>query len=212
MPHLMPRHASDIRAALEPYRDLLLFVAAMLFADAFWKLTVHGDDTSVSVSWLCFDLTPFFDVLARHTAQSVYELLHKYKPELYLSDSLVLGYTGGSGTHIAWSCTPVKQAFIFTAIILAAQPYLIQDSRALHKLWFVPLGIALIYIVNILRIAVIVLIIEHRPDLFSVFHDGVLKYLFYGFIFCLWLQWIVMSAPSIPQDSSDDTAPTADTD
>jgi len=189
MPHLMPRHASDIRKKLAPYRGILLFVAAMLLADWLWKLTVRGDEGNSSVFWLCFDLTPFFDALARHTAQSVYALLHKFKPELYLSDSLVLGYTGGSGTHIAWSCTPVKQAFIFTAIILAAQPYIIKDRRALHKLWFVPLGIGLVYAINILRIAVVVLVIEHHPDLFHLFHDYLLKYLFYGFIFCLWLLW-----------------------
>ena len=188
MPRLMPKHASDIRAALEPYRDILLFVAAMLLADWFWKLTVCGDEGGDSVTWLCFNLTPFFDALARHTAESVYALLQPFKPSLFLSDGLVIGYGGGKATHIAWSCTPVKQAFIFTAIMLAAQPYN-PLKGALHKLWFVPLGVVLVYVFNILRIAVVVLVIEEHPELFSLFHDHLLKYIFYGFIFLIWLLW-----------------------
>lgn len=186
MPRLMPKHASDIRAALEPYRDILLFVAAMLLADWFWKLTVHGDEGGDSVTWLCFNLTPFFDALARHTAESVYALLQPFKPSLFLSDGLVIGYEGGKATHIAWSCTPVKQAFIFTAILLSAPPY---KGMAWHKLWYLPLCLGLVYVVNILRIAVVVLVIENHPELFTLFHDHLLKYIFYGFIFLIWLLW-----------------------
>lgn len=188
MPRLMPKHASDIRAALEPYRDILLFVAAMLLADGFWKLTVHGDEGKDSVVWLCFNLTPFFDALARHTAESVYALLQPFKPSLVLGSGLTLGYEGGSATHIAWSCTPVKQTFIFAVIMLAARPYSPRKG-ALHKLWFIPVGAGLVYVFNILRIAVVTLVIEEHPELFPLFHDHLLKYLFYGFIFLLWVLW-----------------------
>jgi exosortase/archaeosortase family protein len=197
----MPKHASDLLHALKPYRNILIFVVAMLAADAFWKLTVRGDEGSDTVFFLKFNLTQLFDLLASHTARCVYLLLHPFKPDLTLSPSLTLAFSNHHATHIAWSCTPLKQIFIFTATVLAAPPYMLSLPKsalrgtplamsALHKLWFVPVMALLVYAVNILRIAAIVLVIEHHPELFTLFHTYLLKYAFYAVIFLLYLLFL----------------------
>jgi exosortase/archaeosortase family protein len=57
------------------------------------------------------------------------------------------------------------------------------------KLWFIPLGIALCYVINIVRITAITLIVREHQDLFHLFHDFIFKYLYYGIIFLMWVFW-----------------------
>lgn len=59
-----------------------------------------------------------------------------------------------------------------------------------HKLWFIPLGVVCSFAFNLLRIAIITLVIEFHPECFYVLHTYVFKYLFYGFLFALWVVWV----------------------
>ncbi len=190
MPFLMPKHASDILLRLqtvwrkaEPYRDIIVFVIVLLAANWLWKLTVNGDETGEGdVTFLGLVLTPFFDYLAQHIAQAAYVLVSWLRDTVHLTGTH-LWFDSGNGTSIAWSCTPVKQSFIWFWLILAAR------GKWVHKLWFIPLGWLIIYGINILRIVAISLIIEFHPELFDLMHTYVFKYAFYGIMFLLWLAW-----------------------
>ena len=59
----------------------------------------------------------------------------------------------------------------------------------LRKLWFIPLGWLMVYLFNIMRIAIIALLIHHHPSWFDFLHTYLFKYLFYGMIFALWVVW-----------------------
>ena len=60
----------------------------------------------------------------------------------------------------------------------------------LHKIWYIPVTAFLIYVFNILRIALITCIIADHPDWFDLMHTYIMKYVFYGFMFLLWVLFV----------------------
>jgi exosortase/archaeosortase family protein len=168
---------------IAPYVDISLFVVALLAAHFFWKYTVLGDDGGEQVLWFGMDITLLFDILATHVASAVYWLVHLMRDTIHQLPNNTLFFDSGSGVHIVWSCTALKQSFIWLVIMLVAR------GSWLKKLWFIPLGWMAIYVFNLLRITAIVLIMEHHPELFELMHTYVFKYLFYLMMFGLWVWW-----------------------
>ena len=72
---------------------------------------------------------------------------------------------------------------IFLVIMLCAQ------GKWRNKLWFIPLGLALCYAINILRTTSLILIIKSHYNLFPLMHLYILKYLFYILMFLIWVAW-----------------------
>lgn len=169
--------------ALRPYTDIILFVVALLAANYFWKFTVLGDEGGEQVTWFGMNITRPFDILAAHIANAVYWLVHLTRDTIHHLRDNILWFTSGSSVKIVWSCTALKQSFIWLIIMLVAR------GKWLRKLWFIPLGWAGIYIFNILRITWITMIIEHHPELFELMHTYIFKYLFYLMLFGMWVWW-----------------------
>ncbi|MCQ2310681.1 MAG: exosortase/archaeosortase family protein [Paludibacteraceae bacterium] len=188
----MPKRLFD---TLRPYQDILVFVVALLVANCFWKYTVHGDEAGYGdVTWFGLVLTPFFDMVAQQVAQTVYALVAVVRDTVHLQGTHLF-FDSGNGSHIVWSCTPIKQSFIWLCLILAAR------GPWVHKIWYIPAGWVVIYGINIVRIAAISLIIEHHPELFEVMHTYVFKYVFYGLMFLMWLLWIECLVKHFTADS-----------
>ena len=174
---------SVIPKALRPYVDILLFVVALVAANFFWKFTVLGDEGGEQVTWFGIDITAPFDFLAAHIANAVYWVIQLVRDTIHQLPNNILRFDSGSSVRIVWSCTALKQSFIWLIIMLVAR------GKWLRKLWFIPLGFVAIYLFNILRIALIAIIIEHHPELFGLMHSYVFKYMFYLMLFCMWLWW-----------------------
>ena len=176
----MPKLRFDI---LKPYTDIILFVVALLAANYFWKFTVLGDESGIQVTWFGLDITRPFDAMAHHITSIVYGLLSLTNEHVHFLEPNTLRFDTGTSTKIVWSCTALKQSFIWIVIMLVAR------GSWVRKLWFIPLGLACAYLFNILRIALIAMSIEHHPEWFDFLHEYLFKYLFYGMLFCLWLWW-----------------------
>ena len=174
---------SVIPKALRPYVDILLFVVALVAANFFWKFTVLGDEGGEQVTWFGIDITAPFDFLAAHIANAVYWVIQLVRDTIHQLPNNILRFDSGSSVRIVWSCTALKQSFIWLIIMLVAR------GKWLRKLWFIPLGFVAIYLFNILRIALIAMIIEHHPELFELMHSYVFKYLFYLMLFGMWVWW-----------------------
>jgi exosortase/archaeosortase family protein len=59
-----------------------------------------------------------------------------------------------------------------------------------EKLWFIPLGLLIIYISNLFRIVLLVLIKIHFPGSLNFNHKYTFTVLVYGIIFLLWMIWV----------------------
>ncbi|MCQ2347067.1 MAG: exosortase/archaeosortase family protein [Paludibacteraceae bacterium] len=199
-------------ARLLPYADVIIFMVTLLAANYFWKFTVMGDEAGYgAVTWFGINLTPVFDRLAEHTAAAVYWVVSLFRDTIYQADAVTLRFTSGSGSRIVWSCTPLKQSFIWLCLMLATPAVYhhtvpVNGSTSSttdgtsaakervharwHKLWYIPFGWIVIYLFNILRISAIMLFIEFHPEWFNVLHTYIFKYLFYGMMFLLWVIYV----------------------
>lgn len=170
---------------LSPYADILLFVVCLLGANAVWKLCVSGDENGDAVFLFgTWDITFCFDWLAEHTARVVAWWTSLVRPTLTYYPPVVMRFDSGFAVRIVWSCTPIKQSFIWLIIILFAR------GTWKNKLWFVPFGWLCAYLFNILRITLIGFLCEFHPAMFPFWHEYVFKYLFYGMLFLLWVWWV----------------------
>ena len=182
----------EIKTILKPYTDIISFVVALLAANFFWKFTVLGDEGGEQVTWFGFDITAPFEYMAAHIAHIVYWWVDLLRDTIHHYPNNILRFDSGSSVRIVWSCTALKQSFIWVVIMLVAR------GSWRKKLWFIPLGLLAVYVFNIMRIALICLIIEHHPELFEMMHTYIFKYLFYLMLFGLWVWWSTrLSNPSL---------------
>lgn len=164
-----------IKDELGPYRDIIVFMVALVVSNCIWKLSVRGEE--VCILWGLWDITPVFDSMVAHIERAVLALTGTLK-----------------GVRIVWSCTPLKQMFIWVCL-MASTPWIFSPERskareiAARAGWTL-LGLVGIYLVNIARISAIVAIIQVHPDWFEILHTYIFKYLFYAVMFLLWIGYV----------------------
>lgn len=91
---------------------------------------------------------------------------------------------GWIGVHP--SCSGLKQFLQFIILMM------LYPGSWKKKLWFIPLGVFLIYITNIVRIVGLSLIIVEwsNQDYYKFSHDYIFRPFFYVVIFGLWVYWV----------------------
>lgn len=176
-------------------------MVTLLVSNYVWKYSIWGEEEGVgAVTWLGIaDLTHIFDAYAAYIAGRVYDLCHLVRDTIYQVDAITLHWTSGSGTRIVWSCTPIKQTFIWLCLMLST-PWANNGWKIAtdHKKWsvvakrigWILLGMVVIHCFNILRISAITLFIEHHPEWFEMLHTYIFKYLFYGMMFLMWVLYV----------------------
>ncbi len=85
--------------------------------------------------------------------------------------------------EVVGSCSGLKQFYQWTILIL------LFPGPWKKKLWFIPMGLLVIHIVNILRIVILSVVTVHWPDQWDFIHLWVLRPFFYVVIFALWMIW-----------------------
>jgi exosortase family protein XrtF len=105
-------------------------------------------------------------------------------------DFQVIGIDGGTGVWIGSNCNAITLFSLFAVFIIAYPG----NSKA--KLWYIPLGILAIHILNVLRVVALMLINRYAPDQLDFNHTYTFTFLMYAFIFWMWMFWINRFSPS----------------
>ncbi len=100
------------------------------------------------------------------------------------TDYQVLGIDGSDGVWIGSSCNAITLFFLF-AVFIAAYP-----GHQKSKLWYIPLGLLLIHILNIIRVIILALIAFYNSAYLDFNHTYTFTIIIYGFIFLLWMTWV----------------------
>jgi len=86
-------------------------------------------------------------------------------------------------------CSGLKQ-FAQFALLMILYP-----GPRKKKIWYIPVGIILMHVVNLIRLTGLAMVIANYPPLWDFCHDFLFKILFYAVIFALWVLWVeVISA------------------
>jgi exosortase family protein XrtF len=96
----------------------------------------------------------------------------------------VLGIDGSDGLWVGDNCNGVKLFGLFSIFIL------VFPSKIKHKLWFIPMGILLIHLINAIRVAALCIIVYKSPQLLNFNHTYTFTFIVYALIFLLWIWFI----------------------
>lgn len=204
---------NNLIKTLVPFKDIIWFLCLFLIFEFIWKLCVHQGENERILLVLGKDLTHYTEGISLWTAKAVYWFVHDFLGyadlEMY---GITLYFKGSIPVDIIWGCTGLKQLFMFTFIIV------FYFGPARKKLWYIPMSLIILIIINILRLCIIFIIIkdpfpewfisvnewynnrvwentgesyiQFYKDWFNVFHRDIFTWIYYdGVIFILWLIW-----------------------
>ena len=96
----------------------------------------------------------------------------------------ILGYPYSHGVWIGEPCNGIKIFGLFTIFILSFKG----DIK--RKIIFIPIGIAILHFLNVLRIAILTYISATNPYILDFNHNITFQLFIYGSMLALWYLWI----------------------
>lgn len=171
---------------LYAFKDVAIFMIILVIFHVLWR-TFIGDILTVdfirnSANWLARQV-----YLEAAWFLSVTGVNVTAFDELTISGGLkqnVFFYAENSGfVYVNLSCSGLKQFYQwFFLILLYPGPWK-------QKLWFIPVGILIVHLVNVFRIIAMVFVTMLIPQHWDFVHDWVLRPFFYVVMFFLWVWW-----------------------
>ena len=171
---------------LDALRDVAIFMVILLFFHVIWKIFASNiftvDFIRDSARWLALQVY----VESRWVIEVLTVKITSYD-QLHIGGSLrqnVFYYAENNGyVAVNSSCSGLKQFYQwFFLMILFPGPWK-------QKLWFIPMGIVIIHLVNVFRIIAMVFVTMQIPQHWDFVHDWVLRPFFYVVMFTLWVWW-----------------------
>jgi len=95
-----------------------------------------------------------------------------------------VGVDGTHGVLIGAPCNGLDLFALFAGFII------IFPGKFIHKLIFIPLGIGVVHILNILRLVALALIVVYFPDSLQFNHKYTFTIVVYTCIFIMWMIWV----------------------
>ncbi len=165
------------------YKPFLTFVAKFfliyiilswiygLYLSQFNEAAFEPDGITTLVSDQTRELLKFFGVDAA-TAPHEMEASHKFS------------VNGKFVARIVEGCNAVSVMILFIAFVVAFK------GKLKHTLLFILMGILIIHILNIIRIALLALALYYYPQYQEFLHGTIFPLVIYGVVFILWVIWV----------------------
>ncbi|UTW62736.1 archaeosortase/exosortase family protein [bacterium SCSIO 12741] len=94
-----------------------------------------------------------------------------------------IGILGTAGVWIGDPCNGITLFALFTGFILAF------PGPIRRKLWFIPMGILSIHLLNVIRVVALVIVSNYWPETLDFNHTYTFTILVYSYVFLLWYLW-----------------------
>ena len=164
---------------LQPLVDVFLFGVITVFFHWLWW---HGGLKHFLLDHL------YFSELEQFMAHQV------FVPSAWIVDHIIgyplktmhntLIFPKNAYVTVAGSCSGLKQFYQWTILmILFPGPWK-------KKLWYIPLGILVLHIVNIFRIVILSVVVVNWPRNWDFIHESIMRPFFYVVIFAMWVLWV----------------------
>nr|WP_104811504.1 exosortase family protein XrtF [Aureitalea marina] len=174
-----------LKALFQEYRPVLRFI--LLFLGSYLLLTLLYQgylNWSVGGSYPPDYVT---NLVARQTTQLLTDFGYDAKVIPYPGiASMVLEVNGKPIAQIVEGCNSISVIILFVSFIIAF-------AQGFKKTFFFLLaGAAMIYVVNLFRIAFLTLALNKYPEQEELLHNIVFPGIIYGMVFLLWVVWVRM--------------------
>lgn len=114
--------------------------------------------------------------------------IYKYMGEKWTR----LAYNDVHIARIVEGCNAVSVMILFVSFVIAF------SGKFKRTLIFIAVGIILIHILNLFRIAILGALLYHFPQYAHLTHGVLFPLIIYGFVFILWIVWIKKYSGFIP--------------
>jgi len=174
-------YLAQIKTFFHPIRHVLYFLF-LLFAVHFlyllWKDVLVYFPLEGLVNWL-------FDSMAQVALKQSVWLINALGFEVEAVGARIHVGPEKLFVTVTPECTTLKQ-WVHWVVIIIFFP-----GPWKHKLWYIPSGILVIHLTNIVRISGLAILRLPFPEVshFNFFHDYIFKTLFYVVIFLMWYLW-----------------------
>ncbi|WP_456425635.1 exosortase X [Rhodocaloribacter sp.] len=167
-----------MRPFFRHHRAIIVFFAKMLAAYAVWFALYD--------LWLLPDgrLDEMLSLHAASASRSVLSWLG-YEASVF---GRVVWMDGTAGIEVVNGCNGLAVIGLFLGFVLAF------PGVARRRLVFLPLGILALYLVNVGRLAFLVLVQQYRPEWFDLVHQFAATGIYYVVVFGLWVAWAHLGA------------------
>ncbi len=171
---------------LYAFKDVAIFMIILLFFHFLWR-TFYQD---IFVLQFLIDSEYW---LARKVFISSTWILEVLGVNVTTFDELTIGevlrrnviyYAEGPGyVYVNRSCSGLKQFYQWIILML------LYPGPWKYKVWFIPLGLIIIHVINIFRIVGMTFVTINLPEQWDFIHDYVMRPFFYVVMFTLWVWW-----------------------
>ena len=96
----------------------------------------------------------------------------------------ILDFPYTHGVWIGEPCNGIKVFGLFAIFIS------IFNGKAIHKIWFIPTGIILLHLLNVIRVSALTYIAAVQPNWLNFNHNITFQLMMYSVMFFLWYTWI----------------------
>jgi exosortase/archaeosortase family protein len=104
--------------------------------------------------------------------------------QITTADPNTMWFSNRGYVAVEESCSGLKQFYqIIVLFVLFPGPWK-------HKLWFIPMSLFIMHMVNILRIVILSVMVIWKPEYWDFVHEWILRPGFYVVIFLLWVWWV----------------------
>lgn len=154
-----------------------LFKALILYILWYFVYELWLNPSGVVDSWIINNLV--------HSGEFILTKLgYTLIPEPFLKENIrTLGIDGTHGLWIGDPCNGLTLFALFSGFVIA------YPGPLKRKLWFIPLGILSIHLINLLRIIALVFITLYWPEYLELNHTYTFTILVYSYVFFLWMIW-----------------------
>ena len=150
---------------------IILIFVYQLFLDQFDRSNYEPDSMTTLVAYNTRDLIRFagYEVaLLRHDSEPSYRIF----------------VNNHSVARIVEGCNAISVMILFVAFVIAFR------GSFKRTVLFIIFGIILLHLLNVGRVAALVLGLVHYPQFEHLMHDIVFPLFIYGVVFALWVIWI----------------------
>ncbi len=171
---------ATIKEVVSQHRDLIQFLGLAFLLLLAWVL-ISAFAPSFIADLHYYAIKPQADISASFLRLFGYEIDQDY---LVNGCEARLVFAGHGSICIGSGCSGLELFILFFGFIL------LMRGRIIDKLWFVPLGLLGVLILNIIRIISLSAIYYHKPEYLNFNHKYTFVIIVYGAIFGLWILWV----------------------
>lgn len=129
------------------------------------------------------------DGITNMVGRNVAQLMHVFDCDVNVQRSLTdswmeVWYQKDYTVRIVEGCNAVSVIILFVAFVLAF------SGKLKTTLLFILFGVFSIYIINVSRIAILVVLLFYFPEQNHFLHGTLFPLIIYGFVFLLWIVWV----------------------